>query len=178
MKGFSSLSKRGKVIIVAYFIILTLLAIYLFWFAPDFQSNLLETASTNLTVQQPEAANEQSNDTTLSAQNLTINFETDSSAISTSAFQELDDFVETSTKTTNAVIQIEGNTDSTGESNYNKDLSLRRAKAVATYLESKGIDSSQFVIIANGAGKPIKDNATEEGRAANRRTEVFYKKDK
>ena len=59
-----------------------------------------------------------------------------------------------------------------GSENYNKELSLRRAKAVRDYLISLGSDSSKIEVIGEGEKKPVADNKTEEGRAKNRRVEI------
>ncbi|MEM9981928.1 MAG: phosphate ABC transporter substrate-binding/OmpA family protein [Bacteroidota bacterium] len=72
----------------------------------------------------------------------------------------------------NARIRIEGNTDNVGNAANNKALSLKRAQAVAEYLEKEhNFDPNRFVIVGNGPDKPVADNNTEEGRAKNRRTE-------
>ena len=55
---------------------------------------------------------------------------------------------------------------------YNLDLSNRRAKSVANYLVSKGIDASACAARATGSTSPIATNDTPLGRAKNRRTEV------
>ena len=65
-----------------------------------------------------------------------------------------------------------GHTDSTGSSEYNMDLSMRRAEAVKVYLISKGIDSNNIKTSALGESQPIADNATVEGRAENRHVEI------
>ncbi len=64
---------------------------------------------------------------------------------------------------------IVGHTDSVGSDAFNQGLSERRAKAVAAYLESKGIGSGRIVASGAGESQPVADNATEEGRAQNRR---------
>jgi outer membrane protein OmpA-like peptidoglycan-associated protein len=53
------------------------------------------------------------------------------------------------------------------------DLSSRRAESVERYFISKGIDPSRFISKGFAATEPIADNATEEGRANNRRVEFI-----
>lgn len=65
-----------------------------------------------------------------------------------------------------------GHTDSTGSSEYNMDLSNRRAEAVKTYLISKGIDANNIKTAALGESQPIADNATAAGRAENRHVNI------
>jgi len=68
-------------------------------------------------------------------------------------------------------VQINGHTDNTGTETRNNQLSIDRAKSVAGYLISKGIDAKRLTWKGFGASKPIADNNTEEGKALNRRTE-------
>jgi outer membrane protein OmpA-like peptidoglycan-associated protein len=68
-------------------------------------------------------------------------------------------------------VQISGYTDNTGDAAKNITLSTNRAKAVAEYLVSKGIDAKRLTWKGYGAAKPIAGNDTEEGKAKNRRTE-------
>src|SRR5438309_72535 len=67
------------------------------------------------------------------------------------------------------LVQVEGHTDNRGSAIYNILLSQSRAEAVAAYLESKGVASSRLRARGFGYGRPIADNATAGGRAANRR---------
>jgi outer membrane protein OmpA-like peptidoglycan-associated protein len=69
-------------------------------------------------------------------------------------------------------IKITGHTDSTGATDYNKKLSLRRAQTVSDYLVSLGADPSKMEVSGEGEANPIADNKTKEGRAKNRRVEV------
>jgi outer membrane protein OmpA-like peptidoglycan-associated protein len=85
---------------------------------------------------------------------------------------ELNKLVETLNDNPTLHIQINGHTDNTGDANNNIILSQKRARAVAQYLADNGIDVKRFAYKGFGAGKPIADNTTEEGRAANRRTEI------
>lgn len=71
------------------------------------------------------------------------------------------------------VIELAGYTDNVGNANTNLLLSKNRAQAVAQYLIAKGVVKSKLVPKGYGAAKPRVSNATEAGRAMNRRTEVI-----
>jgi len=65
-----------------------------------------------------------------------------------------------------------GHSDSEGTVAHNEELSLRRAEAVRDLLASRGVNPRQMLVIGVGAARPIASNATEEGRAENRRVEI------
>jgi OOP family OmpA-OmpF porin len=67
---------------------------------------------------------------------------------------------------------IIGHTDSTGNDEYNMELSKRRAQSVADYLVSTGVDPDKLRVIGRGENDPIASNDTEEGRAQNRRVDI------
>jgi outer membrane protein OmpA-like peptidoglycan-associated protein len=69
---------------------------------------------------------------------------------------------------------VAGHTDSTGPEDYNLELSKRRAEAVARGLVARGVGASQVWRVGFGETMPIRDNATEEGRGANRRVEFLF----
>ncbi|MEO5812718.1 MAG: OmpA family protein [Rhodanobacter sp.] len=70
-------------------------------------------------------------------------------------------------------VTVAGYTDSVGTDAYNQGLSERRASIVYNYLTSHGIDASRLEgPIGHGETNPIGDNATDAGRAQNRRTEL------
>lgn len=69
-------------------------------------------------------------------------------------------------------VDIAGHTDSSGSADYNKQLSMRRANAVKNYLIDKGVDPRIMTTVGWGEDKPIADNSTKAGRAANRRVEI------
>jgi outer membrane protein OmpA-like peptidoglycan-associated protein len=85
---------------------------------------------------------------------------------------ELDKVVQLLQDNPTVKIQIEGHTDNAGRPADNQKLSENRAKAVVNYLNSKGIALTRLLAKGFGAAKPVADNATEEGRAQNRRTEL------
>jgi len=70
-------------------------------------------------------------------------------------------------------IGLEGHTDSTGSAAHDEELSLRRAEAVRDVLASRGVNPRQMLVAGAGAARPIADNSTPEGRAQNRRVEVY-----
>jgi outer membrane protein OmpA-like peptidoglycan-associated protein len=69
-------------------------------------------------------------------------------------------------------VKLEGHTDSTGDPEANKKLSLDRAEAVKALLVAGGVDAGRIDTAGWGQEKPITSNDTEEGRARNRRTEL------
>ncbi len=73
----------------------------------------------------------------------------------------------------NTIVDIEGNTDSTGSRPYNMQLSRERADAVKQYLMEKyGFPAARIKTVGNGPDKPLDSNATPEGREKNRRTDI------
>ncbi|HAC33596.1 MAG TPA: hypothetical protein DCF45_03640, partial [Gammaproteobacteria bacterium] len=70
------------------------------------------------------------------------------------------------------LVNVTGHTDSTGSDQFNQILSEQRASAVAQYLMSRQLSAQRFVTRGMGKTQPIADNATESGRAANRRVEI------
>lgn len=100
-----------------------------------------------------------------------IFFKTNSAELESSSIAELNTLVELLTKNANISIEISGHTDNVGSATYNLELSTKRAQSVKAYLESKQIASYRLSAVGYGQTKPIADNNTEEGKAANRRTE-------
>jgi OOP family OmpA-OmpF porin len=73
----------------------------------------------------------------------------------------------------NTVVDIEGNTDSTGSRQLNMQLSKERAETVKRYLVEKyNYPSSRMRTAGNGPDRPVETNATPEGREKNRRTDI------
>ncbi|QXC61224.1 OmpA family protein [Aquihabitans sp. G128] len=72
----------------------------------------------------------------------------------------------------NVRMHVTGYADSTGDAGRNVALSIQRARAVAGWMEARGVDRSRFTVDGKGAADPAGDNATVEGRAANRRIQV------
>jgi OOP family OmpA-OmpF porin len=71
------------------------------------------------------------------------------------------------------IITVEGGTDSVGGSDYNYDLSQRRANSVIQYLAAeKNVPAYKIYLIGLGKDKPVESNKTSEGRAKNRRVDI------
>ena len=100
-----------------------------------------------------------------------IFFDFDRSDLKSVSFAELDNLVRYLNNNLSLQIEIGGYTDNQGNDDYNNKLSLERAKSVYTYLIEKGINASRLSYHGYGKNNPIASNDTEEGRAANRRTE-------
>lgn len=72
-------------------------------------------------------------------------------------------------------VAIEGHTDNAGDAKANKTLSERRAASVVAALKAAGIAPGRLSAAGWGSEKPVADNATEAGRALNRRVELVKK---
>jgi outer membrane protein OmpA-like peptidoglycan-associated protein len=69
-------------------------------------------------------------------------------------------------------LTIEGHTDAIGSDDRNQTLSQQRAEAVKAFLVAGGVDAARLATAGFGEAKPVADNATELGRAQNRRVEL------
>lgn len=101
-------------------------------------------------------------------------FDTNSDKLKPTADAKLQQVVDFAQKYQDANLQIEGHTDSRGSKAYNLKLSQRRADAVKAFLVKKGVAADRISTKGYGASRPIADNKTDAGRAANRRVEVHY----
>lgn len=103
---------------------------------------------------------------------LYINFETGKSTVVKESLPLVDQLAAALKEDPDFKISIEGHTDNTGTPAANKTLSEQRAQAVLKALVAKGIDASRLSAKGWGQEKPVADNATEEGKAMNRRVEI------
>lgn len=100
-------------------------------------------------------------------------FSSGSSVVDPAAHESLDRLATAMTAVSAARAAIIGHTDSAGSANYNQRLSEDRAEAVRAYVAGKGVDTGRMSAEGRGEAEPIADNATAEGRAANRRVEII-----
>ena len=103
---------------------------------------------------------------------LYINFDTDKASLRPDATPTPDEIGALLKKDPALKLSIEVHTDNSGDAQHNKVLSQQRADAVVATLVASGIDKSRLSGAALGSTKPLSDNASEEGRAKNRRVEL------
>lgn len=100
-----------------------------------------------------------------------IKFASGKAEITPDSATHLDEVVGVLTEYPSIHLRIEGHTDSVGNAEKNQTLSQARADAVRNYLIGKGIEADRLESEGFGETKPIQDNKTARGRAANRRIE-------
>ncbi|MEQ1635703.1 MAG: OmpA family protein [Methylococcales bacterium] len=102
-----------------------------------------------------------------------VNFDFDKSVIKPEYYPKLDEVVEVINRNPGLAIEIQGHTDNIGTPAYNLPLSVRRAHAVKQYLANKVGNKATFTSEGYGLTRPIDTNATAEGRAHNRRSQLM-----
>jgi len=104
-----------------------------------------------------------------------ILFEVDSASLSSGSLNSLDQASGVFAEYPKTAIICQGHTDSTGSDSHNQDLSERRARSVANYLISQGVDGVRIASMGYGENEPVADNATTAGRSRNRRVDLLLK---
>lgn len=102
-----------------------------------------------------------------------ILFKLNSSTLSAESKEALKQFADQMKDMTETDITIYGHTDNTGTAAVNEKISLQRAESVQKYLSSCGIAKERITAEGKSFNMPVADNDTEEGRAQNRRVEVY-----
>lgn len=103
---------------------------------------------------------------------LQVNFATDSTEILPDSLPQVDQVMQLLKDDLALKLSVNGHTDNSGDVARNQQLSEGRAKAVVTTLVAKGIDSARLGAKGFGQQQPVADNATEAGKAKNRRVEL------
>jgi outer membrane protein OmpA-like peptidoglycan-associated protein len=101
-----------------------------------------------------------------------ITFSTGSSAIVTGFYPVLEDVAKVLNRYEKTKLSVEGHTDSVGDANYNRQLSMQRANSVANYLRGTNVNASRLQTLGMGESKPIATNENAQGRQENRRVEL------
>ncbi len=105
-----------------------------------------------------------------------LNFATGKAEINEESKSQLNDVAKIMLAFPKVEINVAGHTDNVGNAAENLKLSKERAAAVEKYLISKGVPDAHITPIGYGSTMPIGDNATDAGKASNRRTEVYVVK--
>jgi OOP family OmpA-OmpF porin len=103
-----------------------------------------------------------------------IYFEYDSAKLTDASMDAVHDALAILKRHPDLVVEIAGHTDSKGSDSYNEKLSQNRANAVMHELVAHGIDAANLTAKGYGESEPIADNATDAGRAKNRRVELRH----
>jgi len=102
-----------------------------------------------------------------------VSFDTNRYDIKPNLRPILDQFATTLNQNPVTMVTIIGHTDSTGTDAINNPLSVNRAASTRDYLVARGVAGNRIAIDGRGSREPIADNNTVDGRAKNRRVEVF-----
>jgi outer membrane protein OmpA-like peptidoglycan-associated protein len=102
-----------------------------------------------------------------------ISFDTNRYAIKPDFRVVLDQFANSLQENPGTRITIIGHTDSTGSDAINNPLSVNRAASTRDYLTARGVAGTRISIDGRGSREPVASNDTADGRARNRRVEIF-----
>ena len=102
-----------------------------------------------------------------------ILFDFNKSNLNATAKKNLDKFAAEMTDLPDTDIAVLGHTDNVGSAEANQKVSQARADAVSNYLQTKGIAKDRITAEGHSYNDPVADNSTAEGRAQNRRVEVY-----
>ena len=104
---------------------------------------------------------------------LDVKFDFDKSVVKTNSYGDIKNLADFMNQYPQTTTTVEGHTDSVGPDAYNQKLSERRAAAVKQVLTGQyGVDASRVNSVGYGETRPVADNATDAGRAVNRRVEA------
>ncbi|WP_174300356.1 OmpA family protein [Caulobacter sp. S45] len=101
-----------------------------------------------------------------------LNFATDSASLPSGAQATVGALAQILTAYPKARVQLNGYADSTGTDPHNTQLGAARAQSVAQALQAQGVAADRIKTATGGASNPVDTNATSQGRAENRRTEL------
>jgi outer membrane protein OmpA-like peptidoglycan-associated protein len=101
-----------------------------------------------------------------------VNFDLGEATLTPGSFAVLDQVAASLVANADVRVEVAGHTDDVGSDASNLQLSVDRAEAVRAYLMSRGVGADRLIARGYGTGQPVADNATETGRALNRRVEL------
>ncbi|NMX54672.1 OmpA family protein [Pseudomonas sp. WS 5146] len=103
---------------------------------------------------------------------LDVKFDFDKSVVKPNSYGDVKNLADFMAQYPATNVEVAGHTDSIGPDAYNQKLSQRRADAVKQVLVKDGVAPSRITAVGYGESRPVADNATEAGRAVNRRVEA------
>ncbi|NOQ51531.1 MAG: OmpA family protein [Desulfuromonadaceae bacterium] len=139
----------------------------------DKQQTEFEQELSNERAQHQIEIERQQNEILKLTMNSEVSFDFNSANIKPTFRPPLDKIADILNRYPRTQIVVVGHTDTIGSEQYNQDLSNRRAIAVADFLVMRGVASSRLGTEGRGELEPRASNDTEDGRALNRRVEVF-----
>ena len=101
-----------------------------------------------------------------------ITFATDQDQVRSEFYPTLTSVAIVLNKYNQTIVDVMGHTDNVGAEGYNFALSQRRAASVGQFLQTQGVTGNRLNIQGFGMSRPVASNATEQGRAQNRRVEI------
>lgn len=104
-----------------------------------------------------------------------ISFDVGRADIKPELRQVLDQFAQGMRSQQGVRVRVVGHTDNTGSDAINDRLSSERAERVRSYLVDRGVSGLQVETVGRGSREPVASNATADGRARNRRVELFMR---
>jgi outer membrane protein OmpA-like peptidoglycan-associated protein len=102
-----------------------------------------------------------------------ITFDVNRSEIKPGSYETLNSVALVLKEFNKTSVAVYGHADSTGPEDYNLRLSQQRALSVSNYLAAQGVSPGRLNAVGFGESRPIADNSSEVGRAANRRVEII-----
>ena len=107
--------------------------------------------------------------------NSEVSFDFGKDEVKTAFYPTLDKLSDVINKYDRTVVHVVGHTDSVGSDGYNQQLSESRAQSVSDYMIDRSVRVSRLLTEGRGEYEPRESNASESGRALNRRVEIFLK---
>lgn len=102
-----------------------------------------------------------------------ITFATASSEITPGFYETLNSVAIVLAEFDKTSVSVYGHADSRGAEDFNQTLSEQRALSVSSYLGGQGVNPGRLQAVGFGENRPVADNTTESGQAANRRVEII-----
>jgi OOP family OmpA-OmpF porin len=104
-----------------------------------------------------------------------VTFATNSASLTAASAATLDEAADALAKRGDVQVEVAGHTDNRGSAQRNRTLSQQRAESVMRHLVSRGVNAANVTARGYGPDRPVADNRTERGRAANRRVELVIR---